>query len=326
MPRLVLSLCLVASIALGAQAPPLLRLVSTPWPPFTNAAGQPRVALDLVEAALARIGVKASTTIVEPAQFTTALLGDGSFDGSGAAWKDAERERTLLFSDPYLENRLLLVARRGGDVSASSLAALKGRRIAVVEGYSYGEGFDQSGPIIVRSRSDEDSLRLLLDSKVDYALIDDLVVEHIVASYQSQVQLRLQVGTTPLVTRPLYLALRRSLPNAEAIVKEFNAQLRAMIADRTYHRLLRVDWILADVDGDGLAEYVPRSDSAGKTEPARAYTLSTEGSAQPQGSQRRFLIGGTVYDSWTMVPPQFKVESASKDLNRQPIGLFRFTW
>lgn len=325
MSRLTILLCLVASISLGAQIP-ALRLVSTSWPPFTNTAGQPRVALDLVEAALGRIGAKATTTIVEPAQFTKALLGDDRFDGTGAAWKDAERERALIFSDPYLENRLFLVGRRGGDVSATSLVALKGKRIAVVEGYSYGEGFDQSGPIVVRSRSDEDSLRLLLDSKVDYALIDDLVVQHIVASYPSQVQLRLQVGTTPLVTRSLYFALRRSMPNAEVIVKEFNAQLRAMVVDRTYHRLLRVDWILADADGDGLSEYVPSSDTVGASEPARAYTVSTEGTAKPQGSDRRFLIGGTVYDSWKMVPGQFKVGPPSEDLNRQPIALFRFTW
>ena len=325
MLRLALPLCLIGSVALGAQTAPL-RLVSTSWPPFTSGTGQPRIALDLVEAALGRIGVKATTTIVEPAQFTSALLVDSNFDGSGAAWKDAERERTLIFSNPYLENRLFLVARRGDDVSATSLAALKGKRVTVVEGYSYGEGFDQSGVVVVRSRSDEDSLRLLLDRKVDYALMDDLVVQHIVASYPSQVQLRLQVGTTPLVTRPLHLALRRAMPSAQATVKEFNAQLRAMIADGTYHRLLQVDWILADVDGDGLTEYVPSSERVGKTEPLRAYMVSTDSSGQRRESQRRFMIGGTVYDSWTMVPGQFKVDSPSKDPNRQPIGLFRFTW
>ena len=30
-----------------------------------------------------------------------------------------------------------------------------------------------------------------------------------------------------------------------------------MVADRTYHRLLMLDWIRTDVDGDGLGEYVP---------------------------------------------------------------------
>ena len=64
------------------------------WTPFTNEPGQPRFALDLVEAALGRTMRTAKTAIVPPAQFTTALL-SGKFDGSAAAWKDAERERVL---------------------------------------------------------------------------------------------------------------------------------------------------------------------------------------------------------------------------------------
>src|SRR5215203_1957553 len=63
-----------------AQAPPLT-LVSTVWAPFTNEPGQPRFALDLVEAALGRIKRFAKTTIVPPAQFTTSLI-SGKFDGS----------------------------------------------------------------------------------------------------------------------------------------------------------------------------------------------------------------------------------------------------
>src|SRR5262245_45429429 len=90
----VLLLCASVSAIVLAQQPPLT-LVSTAWTPFTNDAGQPRFALDLVEAALGRIKRTANTTIVPPAQFTTALL-SGKFDGSAAAWKDAERERVLL--------------------------------------------------------------------------------------------------------------------------------------------------------------------------------------------------------------------------------------
>ena len=41
--------------------------------------------------------MKADTTIVEPAQFTAALTSD-RYDGSAAAWKDAGREKVLVFS------------------------------------------------------------------------------------------------------------------------------------------------------------------------------------------------------------------------------------
>jgi polar amino acid transport system substrate-binding protein len=329
-PRATLLALVVAGLVAASAQTTELRLVSTAWSPFTNEPGQPRFALDLVEAGLGRIGVKTSTTIVDAAQFTTSLLSD-KFDGSAAAWKDAERERLLLFSQPYLENRLVLVARRGGDVSAATLgdAFLKGKRIAIVEGYSYGDAIEKAGPTFVRARTEEDSVKQLLDGGVDYTLMDELVVQYIVSTYPEQARTRLQLGSTPLLTRQLYLAVRRTLPDAESIVSRFNAQLRGMIADHTYHRLLHLDWIRADIDGDGLAELVPQSDRPGAIEPKRVYSLVfTEPSNLPTPkAQGRFLLGGSIYDGWTTVPDKFKVEDPKRpDPNRSTAFIFRFAW
>ena len=226
-----------------------------------------------------------TTTIVDAAQFTTSLL-KGDFDGSAAAWKDADRERVLLFSKPYLENRLILVGRKGADVSAGTLGALTGKRIAIVEGYAYGEDVERAGPTFVRSRSEEDSVAQLLSGGVDYVLMDDLVVQYIVDHHAKEAQTRLQLGSTPLLTRQLYFAVRRGHPGAQSIIDRFNAQLRGMIADHTYHRLLHVDWIQADVDDDGLLEYVPRSDQAGM--PSRSVLIrSSRHPSCPRLSPRR---------------------------------------
>jgi polar amino acid transport system substrate-binding protein len=316
-----------ASLVLSAQASEL-RLVSTAWPPFTNVPGRPRLALDLVETALGRIGVGARTAIVEAARFTPSLLG-GEFDGSAAAWKDPERERTLLFSRPYLENRLILVGRTGADVSAAALGELRGRRIAIVEGYSYGDAIDRAGPVFVRSRGEEDSLGLLLDGSVDYTLMDDLVVQYLVEHHAGDALTRLQFGSTPLLTRQLHFAVRRTRPDAASIVDRFNAQLRDLIADRTYHRLLHVAWIQADVDDDGLAEYVPFSDRPGPREPQRAYTLfSAEQPARPSpDGPRRFYVGGNIYADWAAVPESVKgYDSQWPDPSRSTGTIFRFIW
>ena len=323
----IVVLAIAASLVVSAQVRPL-RLVSTAWPPFTNAPGQPRFALDLVEAAFGRFGLSSNTTIVEAARFTPLLLGD-QFDGSAAAWKDPERERVLLFSQPYLENRLILVGRRGEDVSAASLAALRGKRVAIVEGYSYGDAIDDSGPTFVRSRGEEDSLRMLLDRKVDYTLMDDLVVRYILSNHANEASARLQVGSLPLVIRPLYLAVRRSLPDADTIISRFNAQLHGMIADRTYHRLLHVDWIRADVDGDGLVENIPQTDQPGRLEPSVSYELfsSPQSGPQPRASQQRFYFGGTTYSSWGAVPDRYKVDDPlHKDPSQSVIPIFKFTF
>ena len=47
-----------------------LQLVSTAWSPFTNAPGQARFALDLVDVALERVGITAETVIVDEARLT----------------------------------------------------------------------------------------------------------------------------------------------------------------------------------------------------------------------------------------------------------------
>jgi polar amino acid transport system substrate-binding protein len=326
---LLLSLVLSgASISVQPAQTTSLRFVSTPWPPFTNEAGQPRFALDLVEAALGRIGLQATTTLVEPARFTAALLSE-DFDGSAAAWKDPERERLLTFSQPYLENRLILIGRPGDDVSATSLATLTGKRIALVEGYSYGDAIANAGLMLVKSRSEEDSLRLLLDNKADHALMDELVVQYLLNNYPNEAKAKLNVGTRSLLTRALYVAVRRSRPDAASIIERFNAQLRGMIADRTYHRLLQVSWIRADVDGDGLAEFVPKSDLSGPAAPQHAYSLFT---ADPVPTKRvespsRFYVGGSIYTDWASVPNRYKVEDPNwPSSNRSTASIFKFVW
>lgn len=324
----LLALCVAAAPA-ATQQKRELRMVSTVWSPFTNQPGQPRFALDLVENALDRMGTVAVTAFVESTQFTQALL-NGPFDGSPAAWRDKEREKVLLFSDPYLENRLVLVGRTGADVSAKSLATIKGKRVAVVEGYAYGD-IDTAGPVFVRSTSEENSVALLLKQTVDYVLMDELVVQYIVDNYPDEARTRLQIGATPLLTRPLYFAVRRTLPDAEALIGKFNAQLRSMVTDRTYHRLLHLDWIRADIDGDGLLENVPASDRTVRTAPQRSYDLFSsariEAELKREQEKERYFFGGAVYNGWSSVPDRYKVDHLDRpDATHPTARVFTFSW
>jgi ABC-type amino acid transport substrate-binding protein len=321
---LVLS-CPALWLTAAAQPAPL-RLVSTAWPPFTNPPRQPRFALDLVEDALGHINLTARTAIVSASQYTPSLL-SGLFDGSAAAWRDPERDRALIFSQPYLENRLVLVGRHGAEVSAKTPADLRGKRIAIVEGYSYGDAIAGAGPVWVRSRSEEDSLTQLLKGAVDYTLMDELVVHYIVSNYPQESGAKLQIGSTPLVTRELHFAVNRERADAASIVERFNAQIRRMITDRTYHRLLHVDWIRADVDGDGIPEYVPADDRLGPSEPQHVYTLFTSPAAGGTPTQPGFYLGGNVYSDWASVPENYKVSNSDKPDPRRSTGtVFKFIW
>ena len=312
-------------LAISAQQAQPLTLVSTAWPPFTNAAGQARFALDLVEAALGRIAFAPKTTIVSAAEFTAALT-SSRFDGSAAAWKDAEREKTLLFSQPLPREPARAHRPSGRRRLGEVRAPLAGKRIAIVEGYSYGDELDRSGVVLVRARAARKTAsRDLLKSSVDYTLMDDLVVQYLVSNYPKESGARLQIGSTPLVTRPLHFAIRRTRPDAQSIITRFDTQIRGMIKDRTYHRLLHVDWIRADVDGDGVSEYVPATDQTGRAEPQRAYMLFTP----PADTTNKpgFYVGGNIYSDWASVPESYRnLDSQHPDPSRSTASIFKFSW
>jgi polar amino acid transport system substrate-binding protein len=213
-------------------------------------------------------------------------------------------------------------------VSAKTLTALKGKRVSIVEGYSYGDTLDQSGAVWVRSQSEEDSIAQLLKNAVDYTLMDELVVNYMVTNYPAESGAKLQIGTIPLVTRELYFALRRARPGAEGLIDRFNAQLRGMITDHTYHQLLHVDWINADVDGNGVPEYVPATDRTGPAPPLHAYTLfAAPATTTERPPQSGFYVGGKVYSDWASVPANYKLSNSdAPDPRRSTASLFTFTW
>lgn len=326
--RIIIGFAIIASVASLSAQNRTLQFVSPVRPPFTDAPGKPRFALDLVEAALGRINVTSKTALVTPGEFGSALL-SGSYDGTAEAWRDSKREQVLLFSEPYLENRLVLVGRARSEVKAAALSDLKGKRIAIIAGYAYGDGNDNAGPTWVRSNAEPESLRMLLDGKVDYMLTDDLVVQYLVDAYPEEARTRLSIGTTPLLIRPVHMALHRSLPDAAAIIKSFNSQLVKMIVDRTYHKLLHVPWIYADVDGDGRKELIAESDQGGKTPPQRAYNLFTQDQIETQvrKDQERYFFGGAVYNGWSSVPDKYKVDYLDRPDHVHPTArIFTFSW
>lgn len=105
-----------------------------------------------------------------------------------------------------------------------------------------------------------------------------------------------------------------------------------MIMDGTYHEMLHVDWLRADINGDGVAEYVPRSERAGKSEPQRAYLLFSQPTSPspppPSGPEKPgFYVGGNIYRDWATVPARYKAEDPHlPDARRSTASIFRITW
>jgi len=297
--------------------------MSGTWPPFVDVTDNPRVAVDLVEAALARAGFVAETEVA-PIEIVMQELRAGTVAGTGAVWPSDARADFLLYSDPYLENRLMLVGRSGGDVSAESFEQLAGKKIGIVAGFAYGPELDNAkGPVFVRQESTDDNLHSLLRGELDYVLTDALVMHHLEQHHPRQTQDKLSFGTHTLIKRTLHLALRKDLPDAPRILAGFNDAISKMLRDGSYHQALHVDWIEADIDEDGYLEYVAAGDRVGNQPPSKGYRLvgvaGTGDSAHRPPA--RFVIKGVPYDTWDAVPNDYKGADPMSPLGKKPATL-----
>lgn len=298
-----------------ASAPPpsppvgFLHLVSTQWPPFTDVEGKERVAFSLVHGALEQAGYRSDAEVLPSATYADALR-TSKYDGSPATWRNKEREQYLLYSKPYLENRLVIVGRAGSDVSAKAFSDLKGKRIGIQEGFAYGETLDEAkDPIFVRNASLTESFQALGKGDVDYVLIDVLVLQYLFDEDAARAKQMFAVGEHTLLKRSLHLTIRKDYPKAQSVIDAFDAEIAKMMRDGSYNRLLEVTWVEIDVDNDGQNELVLAGSAAGKIAPEHGYQPLTVGAGvgpEPGPRASHFFIGGKLYNSWDQVPEEYK--------------------
>ncbi len=304
---------LIAAVAISTSAnePNELHLASDEWPPFTGSPGSERAAIDLVETALDRAGIPSSTEIVEWKSVEIGIR-RGEFDGSAAIWRTEEREKDLLFSAPYLENRLVLIGSSGSDVSATRMIELAGKRVAAVGKYAYGDVVEKAaGVLFVNSHNDQDSLDKLLAGEVEYILVDELVARHLLTFQSEETAANLEIGFTPLSRQLLHFAIRREIPNADKIISAFDKEIRKMLGDGSYAEILNVGWIRVDTNGDGLYELIPFGENIAALTPGTVYDVFGEMPEKAPPQKQIIVIQGNIYKGWDAIPDRYKLPPTS---------------
>ena len=316
MKKLLLLFLTFSSLIMHSQNQNI-KLASDIYPPFTDVEGEKGFALEIVQEALNRGGIQTDLTITG---FTEVLDGinTGTYHGSAALWKTEDRENYLLYSEPYLENRLILVGRKGSDVSAKSLKELKDKKIAIISGYAYGASvYTSLDVVLIPGKSDQENLEKLLTFKTDYILVDELLISYLLNYQLNDISRFLEIGSEAFMIQPLHLAVLKNMPNAQKIIEDFNSNINTMMSDGTYNKILELNWIQSDVDGDGVLELVMHGDSAGREAPASYYKLMTE-TAMTESTER-YYINGEVYDGWQVVPAKYKTDIIkAANMNNSP--------
>jgi polar amino acid transport system substrate-binding protein len=285
-----------------------LKLVADVWPPFTNAEGEKSILSDLVQEALVGIQIESSMEILE---FTEVLdqVHSGKYDGIPGLWISPERQEKYFFSKPYLYNQLVLVGRKGSDVSAATFTELEGKKIGVINNYAYGNFENNKEIVMVPGISNQKNLENLLSDKIDYMLVDALLIQYMLKHQLNDVTLHLAIGQKPLLVKSLHLALGKNVDNAEEILDRFDEQIEQMITDGSFNELLELNWIKADIDGDGHMELVLGSNMAGTSAPQNIYGLMMDSSYKNQkNGPSRYYIDGKLYEDWDNIPKSYKLD------------------
>jgi len=240
-----------------AMAEQNLTLGNSDWPPFTIKGEGQGASERLVCGALRRAGWTCSVKVYDWDQVLEDAS-EGAVDGIAAVWKTPEREQFLLYSEPYLTNRIVPVIAKDSQIFVQKLSDLRGWRVAMVHGYAYGEEIEKakSSMTIVPVVSSAEAFKAVQEDKADIALVDDLV-----ARSQAEIDegLEFKVIDAVLAHRELYVAVSRQHPRAEQIISDFHRYYEIMLKDGAVNDILDVDWLATDIGNDGELDLVLRS-------------------------------------------------------------------
>ncbi|WP_255561854.1 transporter substrate-binding domain-containing protein [Zooshikella harenae] len=112
-----------------------------PWPPFLSPdLPDQGLSVAIVTEAFKREGYDLSMNFVPWARAIDGVK-KGSYDILVSTWWTEERTKFLLYSDPYLENQIKFIKRKGDNFEYNGLASLDGKKVGIVRGYGYGDDF-----------------------------------------------------------------------------------------------------------------------------------------------------------------------------------------
>lgn len=209
-------------------------------PPFmyrqgTEAAG---VYVRLTREAFKRAGVEADIQVT--AWKRAVAMADAGEAALGGCYMNDERLAKYDFTDKLYDETLLLFVRKGKAFKFETMADLKGKKIGVMPGWSYGDAFDKARADKVFTaeevESDDQNIKKLVAGRLDAIIIEKLSARKLLGAVPAEVEALAQ----PLQQLSTYVAFNKKAGKL-SVVKKFNDALRAMRADGSYDKIAVAD-------------------------------------------------------------------------------------
>ncbi len=229
-------LLLLSAIPTQAQN---ISVVVNIWPPYVDAAlPDDGLAMKIVKTAFKRSGY---TPEVRIEKWEKVLTGSklGVYDVVGAIWKTQQRKGKLLYSKPYLNNNIVLVARADKQIKFNSLNDLRGLLIGVLKDYEYDPKFMKDAHILkFQANRLTQNLIAVQNGQLDAAVADKRLAMYELKHFMGDNSKHFQFLAKPLSSRQLYIAAPIENAESKTIISKFNQGLAAIKKDGTYQKIL----------------------------------------------------------------------------------------
>jgi polar amino acid transport system substrate-binding protein len=217
-----------------------LRIATHEWPPFISEKFPDKGAhVALVRAALEARGYGPIQFDIMPFARSMKETARLHYDLMMPVYLTRNRAEKFLFSDSYQSVETVFMMRRSEDFNWKKLLDFTGLNMGVVQGYSYGEEFDNA--LFLRKMtvgSNSQLIRMLEDHRIDAFLIDLPVARYILSRELAFLTPRVEVLNPPYRRNECRVVASRLHPKAQALIDDFNAGLQIIKRDGTWARIM----------------------------------------------------------------------------------------
>jgi polar amino acid transport system substrate-binding protein len=292
-------LLLVATPLLAERE--ILNLGNEPWPPYVLSGDDKGTAELIVCGALDRSGWDCDIAL-DDWEKTLQQASSGELDGIAAVWHTPERAESLLYSRPYLTNRLVPVYSSDLELNIREVGDLSGLRVVTEVKVAYGEKIMTALErlSVEQVRGVENTLRAVQSEKADVALVDELSARDLLSDPEFQ---DLVTGQTALAFRELYFAVSKKHPSGAEIIASFNESYQTMLKDGSVNRILDIDWVVTDLKFDGIPDFIHRGGG-------NALSADNSGTVYPVGQKDYKMIS---QPGFTSSNANFQVNGAGQN-------------
>jgi polar amino acid transport system substrate-binding protein len=240
MLRFTLLLFFTAMLGNGAYAEQEFRLLANTSPPYADASLPDQgLALELVKHIFTKTDYSPAITIEN---WSRAVEGArmGVYDALASVWYSPDREKDLLFSEPYLRSELLILKLRSNSRPYTSLQQLEGSRLGVRRNYAYGVDFSAIPNVtLVQEDLLVPNLLNLLNGKVDFVIADQRTAAMQLHELLADKITQFEVVDIKLPPVERHVAAGRSWPGHEKMIAEFNRALAVAQQDGSLEAIIK---------------------------------------------------------------------------------------